>query len=223
MTRNGLAIFDIDGTLFPGADATIAAVKKALDELGLPQPDQAEITFLVGKPVGEMHAWLHSRFPANSANRLASLVDRYELEFVSTVTEPYPGIVDALEEIRRFASGMAICTNGPGPYVERVLSAHDLRRFFDYVRFHRVADDTKTGMVREILDRSAAWPAVVVGDRVDDVQAAHANRLKAVAVKYGYGSANELGAADATVAAAAELPAILESFLSSDQGGQRVW
>jgi phosphoglycolate phosphatase len=223
VTRNGLVIFDIDGTLYPGARATIAAVKQALDELGLPQPDDAEITFLVGKPVGEMHAWLHSRFRGNSANRLAVLVDRYELEFVSTVAKPYPGIVDALAETRRFAREMAICTNGPEPYVERVLNAHGLRRFFDHVRFHHTADDTKTRMVREILERSVARPAVVVGDRVDDVQAAHASGLKAVGVAYGYGSAKELSAADVTVATATELPAVLKPLLSPDQGDHRVW
>jgi phosphoglycolate phosphatase len=198
-------------------------VKQALDQLGLPQPDEAEIIFLVGKPLSEMHAWLRSRFPANSANRLVSLVDRYELESVSAVAEPYPGIVDSLAEIRRFASEMAICTNGPGPYVERVLNAHDLGHFFDYVRFHRAANDTKTRMVREILDRSPARPAVVVGDRLDDVQAAHASNLVAVAVNYGYGSARELSAADVTVAAATELPAVLRSLLSPDQGDQGVW
>jgi phosphoglycolate phosphatase-like HAD superfamily hydrolase len=146
-SRNGLVIFDIDGTLFQGADATIAAVKKALDELRLPPADQAEITFLVGKPVSEMHAWLYSRFPDDCADRLASLVDEYELEFVSSVAEPYPGVVDALAEIRGFAAEMAICTNGPGPYVERVLDVHGLIRFFDYVRYHRATGDTKARMV----------------------------------------------------------------------------
>jgi len=220
---NGLAIFDIDGTLFRGADATVAAVKMALEDIGLPQAQQADIKALVGKPVSDMHAWLRSWCPPEQADRLVATVDRYELDFVADGAMPYPGVIDALTEIRTFAAEMAICTNGPQLYVERVLEVHGLGRFFDRVRFHRAVDDTKVQMVRELLAQSPARPAVVVGDRHDDVQAAHANQLRAVAVNYGYGNAEELSAADVTVTAAMELPEVLRNLFSPSWRDRDVW
>ena len=110
---------------------------------------------------------------------------------------------------------MAICTNGGRAYVDCVMGAHDLGRYFDTVRYREATADSKPSMVRELLGRFAGRPALVVGDRGDDVEAAHRNGIKAVAVSYGYGSSTELAQADATAESAWEIPKAVDLLLNS--------
>ena len=212
--KHGLVIFDIDGTLFRGADATIAAVEAAFAEFGFPQPDPAEIPELVGKPTSDLHAWLSRHCPPGRADQLAAEVDRLELSFVADGASLYPGVLEALGKIRAFAAQMAICTNGPKGYVERVVADHKLGEFFHVIRYRQTAADTKVSMVRELLKQLQARPAVVVGDRRDDVEAAHQNGLAAVAVLYGYGSPAELAEADYVAVVASDLPSVTRLVLS---------
>jgi phosphoglycolate phosphatase-like HAD superfamily hydrolase len=56
---------------------------------------------------------------------------------------------------------------------------------------------------------------VVIGDREDDIRAAHDNGLKGVGASYGYGRDGELAEADALASSASELPTALERLLSA--------
>jgi phosphoglycolate phosphatase len=143
---------------------------------------------------------------------LVAAIDRYELDFIATRGQLFPRIPEALAEIRALVGQMAICTNGPQEYVERVITEHGLRPFFDEVRYHQSNEDTKVLMVRELLAQLGGRPGVVVGDRRDDVEAAHQNGLAAIAATYGYGAGDELSEADVAVASPAELPAAIRSL-----------
>jgi phosphoglycolate phosphatase len=219
MVKDSLAIFDLDGTLFEGKKVTLPAVQRAFQEMGLPQPDPREILSFIGKPAHVWHAWLYSYAPGETAPQLVAAIDRYELDFIATRGRLFPGIPQALAGIRAFVGQMAICTNGPQAYVERVIADHGLQRFFNQVRYPRSTDDTKMSMVRELLEGLGARPGVVVGDRRDDVRAAHENGLKAVAARYGYGDADELGAADVAVASPVELPGAIRSLFQNWDAG----
>jgi phosphoglycolate phosphatase len=59
----------------------------------------------------------------------------------------------------------------------------------------------------------------MVGDRVHDVRAAHANGLQAIGVLWGYGSRAELEAADALVATPAAIAPALDAL--RETGAQR--
>ena len=56
--------------------------------------------------------------------------------------------------------------------------------------------------------------AVMIGDRSHDIRAARMNGARAVGVAWGYGSHEELAAADAIVAAPADLPQVLRGLAS---------
>jgi len=46
-------------------------------------------------------------------------------------------------------------------------------------------------MVGELLAGLGGGPGAVIGDRADDLRAAHENRLTAIAAAYGFGSPEE--------------------------------
>ena len=163
MDTCGLVIFDLDGTLFQGAVATILAARGAFRERGISVPEDSEVQIYVGKPAADLHAWLRTHCSDEQAPKLLADVDRYELEYVSNGAELYPGAREALARIRARTTQMAMCTNGPQAYVDHVLDGHDLRRFFDGIRYRRVGDKDKAAMVRELLGDSAQGRRLLSG------------------------------------------------------------
>jgi phosphoglycolate phosphatase len=209
----GLAIFDLDGTLFRAETATVPAIRRAFQEMGLPEPDRRVILSFFGKPTGEYHAWLRAQCRPDQGDYVVAQVDRLELEYAVEQGELYPGIRQALVEIRALAVHMALCSNGPPPYVERILAAHGLAPFFGRVRCWQADGDNKMTMIGELLDAVRTRPAMVIGDRGDDVEAAHRHGATAIAVTYGYGSTQEFLKADRVVTSARALPGVIRGLL----------
>lgn len=216
--KRGLVVFDLDGTLFHSADATLPATMRAFREMGLPQPDRQEVLSFIGQSADAFHAWVRTCCPADLVPDLVASVDRYELELVANGATLFPGVREVLAEVRTFVDHMAICTNGYPGYVEQVIAAHQLRGYFDVIRYRYADDDTKISMVRELLDRLNGRPVVVVGDRHYDVEAAHQNGAIAIAASYGYGSAAELAPAEFAVSSPSELSGLIRSLLWNHHG-----
>lgn len=213
MSRRGLVIFDLDGTLFETARATVPAVEGAFEQLGLNPPTRDEICSFIGKPGSDFHAWLRRRSSGGNADELLAVIDELELRFVSERAALYPGAREMLCELRESAEHLAICSNGSDPYVDTVLSSHDIAHFFDHVRYRMSTKDTKPLMVRGLLAHLTGRPAVVVGDRQEDVDAARENGLQAIAATYGYGSPEELSGATAAAKTASELATLVHRII----------
>jgi phosphoglycolate phosphatase-like HAD superfamily hydrolase len=213
MARRGLVIFDLDGTLFNGVNATVAAVQRSFQEMGLQQPSTKDIQVHIGRPAHEFHGWVGSHCSAEQASHLVAAVDRYELDLISEKGELYPDVSAVLTTIRTLVSQMAICTNGPQTYAKRIIEVNDLARFFDHIRYWQSEEDTKTSMVGELLDKLHARPGFIIGDRRHDIEAARHNGLMAIAATYGYGAMDELKDADVAAYSPADLPGIVKNAL----------
>jgi phosphoglycolate phosphatase-like HAD superfamily hydrolase len=214
-TPHGLLIFDLDGTLFRTQTVTLPAVQRSFKAFGLPVPPDDAVLYFVGRPVSAFHAWLREQCPPEQAGALIAAVDRTELELIPETGQLFPGVRETLEALRAAVDQMAICTNGPRAYVERVVMTQGLSPFFDAVRYRKSSADSKPRMVRELLERLPARPALVIGDRSDDVQAAHENGLPIIAAAYGYGAATELAQADAALASVYALPHLVHMLMDT--------
>ncbi len=213
MDPRTLIIFDLDGTLFRTETASVPAVQESFRRFGLPVPAAEEVCAFFGKPGSEFHAWLRTRCPEGLTATLVAAVDALELEMIDQ-GELYPGVREALAELQAEGARLAICSNGPRNYVERVLNAHRIAPFFTAVRYRRSAEDTKPDMARELLQQLQAGPALVIGDRIEDVEAAHQNGLPAIAAAYGYGPPAERAAAEAQANSPDELPGLVQMLLA---------
>jgi phosphoglycolate phosphatase len=214
MPRRGLLIFDLDGTLFRTDTVSIPAVQSALRAAGFPPPpDEAVIEFF-GRPLQDFRAWAYRTYPGITEQVLDS-VDEWELQLVRERGKLYPGVHETLTALRAAMEHLAVCSNGPGPYVQQVVTSHGLAPYFDAVRWPRDGDTGKPGMVAELLARFSGRPAAVIGDRWDDIAAARESGILAIASAYGFGGAQEIAGADATAAAPQELPAIVARLFTS--------
>jgi len=132
---------------------------------------------------------------------------------------PYPGIDEALAALHAAGARLYVCTAKPHVYAERIVAHFGLARFFTAVYGADLAgrfDDKGTLMAHLIVEeRVAPAHATMIGDRGHDIRAARANGVRAVAVRWGYGSDEELADADAHVDVPGDLPAALLAGQSS--------
>jgi len=207
-------IFDVDGTLLQTDRITVPAVQRTFAAFGLPIPAAEDIRRFFGKPVEEYETWLAAQCPRERAAALVEATNRCELSLIGSEGRLYPGIREMLDVLHAEGHVLAICSNGPEAYVEAFLDAHAVRGYFSAVRARGAGCANKTAMVHEILKQFSARPAIVVGDRADDIAAAHANGAYAVAAAYGFGSKEEHVAADAVAASSLGLISCLRDLLA---------
>jgi len=215
---NAILIFDLDGTLFRTETITVPAVREAFAAYGLTPPDAREIRSLIGSASEEYRRWLAGLCPPDLALRIEHHAVARELELIPEAGELYPSIEEALHALRPSLPLMAICSNGPESYVRAVLEGCSIAGLFDAVRFRRDDDADKSQMLHDLLAAVRSLirgPGVVVGDRWDDVEAAHANGLAAIGAGWGYAAAGELDEADIVIDDPKQLTAAALRLLQS--------
>ena len=113
----------------------------------------------------------------------------------------YRGIPDALENMKRAGAQLYLATSKRTVFAKRILEHLNIAFFFDGIYGSEPGDalNHKPELVFHILSQHALsrHSCVMVGDRHYDISGAHANRMRAVGVLWGYGSRDELEAAGA--------------------------
>jgi len=211
--RRGLLIFDLDGTLFRGDRGTVRAVWETCDRFGLPRPGAEEINGYFGRPVHEFHDWFRAMAPGRDMTAFLEEMDRREFELVAETGELYPGVREMLERFRE-EFRLAICSNGSKIYIDTVLKSRGIDGLFDLVRHRKSPGENKTEMAREILAEIPERPAILAGDRRDDLLAAGGNGIPFIGSTYGFGGDGETDGADVLVREAREIPAAVERLLA---------
>jgi len=217
-----LIIFDVDGTLLQTDRITVPAVQRTFAAFGLPIPADEDIRRFFGKPVEDYEAWLAAQCPPERAAALVEATNRCELSLIGSEGRLYPGIREMLDALHAEGHVLAVCSNGPEAYIEEFLDAHAVRKYFSAVRTRSARCANKTAMVREILRKFSMRPVIVIGDRADDIDAAHDNGAYAIAVAYGFGSPEEHSMADAAAASSLELILRIRDLLARiSESGRR--
>jgi phosphoglycolate phosphatase len=215
LSATGLLIFDLDGTLFRTESVTVPAIQTSFAAYGLPAPPHETILPLIGTPMDDLRSWVHERCPEQRADDLFAEIESRELGLIATDGLLYAGVRGMLTELRSAGYQITLCTNGPTEYVRRVVESQDLDVFLDTSRNRISASDTKPAMVRSILAELDGRPAVVIGDRLGDVEAAHYNGLRSIAASYGYGTSEELAASDRVAQSPHDIPGLIAELAES--------
>ncbi len=207
-------IFDLDGTLIDSAHDVGAAVNRVLADHGLAPIEAAEQRALMGEGgrVRTRKAFaLRGRLldDAELSARVRDFV-RYYGEKPVESTVPYAGVPETLRRLAAAGVRIGVCTNKYEASARDVLARLGLMPLVEDVAGADSFDVRKPhpGHILKLLARMDADPAtaLMVGDSIHDVEAAHAAGLKVIAVSWGYTlvPAGELGA-DAVIHRFADL------------------
>ncbi len=217
-------LFDLDGTLTDNHEGIARSIRHALGLLGVAEPGPAALRRCVGPPLRASLAQLLATDDAALVERaLAHYRERYaELGWKENAV--YPAIAETLARLAATGATLYVCTSKPLLFAQRIVGHFGLAPHFAGIYGVDLAGtlDDKTTLVAWLLESEglAANECVMIGDREHDVQAAHANGARALAVLWGYGSRAELEAAgaDAIVATPEDLPAALAAIPAAGPG-----
>jgi len=201
--KDGVLLFDLDGTLTDPKPGIVGCIRFALDQLAVACPGDVALAGFIGPPLRETFASLMWTAEADPIEKAMAL---YRLRFAETglyQNQVYDGVRTMLERAAVSAAAMYVATSKPAIYDDRIVKHFGLAGHFHKVYGPELdgRHDNKAELLAHLLaeERIAPDVAVMIGDRAADVRAAKANGLKSVGVLWGYGSQTELVNAGADI------------------------
>jgi phosphoglycolate phosphatase len=186
--------FDLDGTLVDTAPDLIDTLNLVFEREGLPPVPYATARNLIG---GGARAMIVRGLEAEGRNVSKTELDALVADFLAHYGEhladksrPFPGLVEALDELTAQGFRLAVCTNKLERLASGLLDALELSN-----RFAAICGQDTFGIQKpdpQILLRTIsaaggdAKRAVMIGDSEMDVRTARAAGMPIVAVDFGY-------------------------------------
>ncbi|MGK9232463.1 HAD hydrolase-like protein [Inquilinus limosus] len=214
-------LLDLDGTLVDSQPGILMSCRAALRALGHVPELSLDLSAIIGPPIDDVMRLLLEPF---GDDRVIEAVAAYRADYGQNGlynSFPYSGVTQALTEIRQSDARLYLATSKRTKFALRILEHLNLAPLFDgiYGSEDGGALDYKPELISHIIERHALVPShcVMVGDRRYDVSGAHANRMRALGVLWGYGTRDELesAGADDLVAEPAGLPAAVLAIATS--------
>jgi phosphoglycolate phosphatase len=217
-------LFDLDGTLLDTVADIALALNRALLDHGCSAVPEADVRRMIGRgsPILIERALAAQDRVLDTAARSAVL-ERFffhygELEELNEDSaQPFKGAAESLHALHGAGLGTAVVTNKQKRFADALLRRLDLARSVDVVVggdccARRKPDPQPLLFACQSL-RVPPIQALMVGDSINDVQAARAAGIPVVCVTYGYNEGRDPRTldCDALLDTLDELPALLQA------------
>jgi phosphoglycolate phosphatase len=215
-------LFDLDGTLLDTAADIALALNRVMLEYGGRPLEESEVRRMIGRgsPILIERAVAAQGRVIDGATQ-AAMVERFfhhygELEELNEDrAQPYPGAADCLRRLHGAGLRIAVVTNKQHRFADALLKRLDLAVWVDVVIGGDTCERRKPDPQPLLFSCESlqvpASEALMVGDSVNDVEAARAAGIPVVCVSYGYNEGRDPRTldCDALLDSLSELPALL--------------
>lgn len=207
-----IIVFDNDGTLYPAGPAVGELVLKAHAEyvkrnnLDIPTPDMAWLEYMIGVDAKEFYAEMMPGQPPQVREDFEEFCLDYELKAVHEHPYMYDGAEEVLSALHAAGRQLALVTNGGPTYVKHIWDACGYGRFFS-ASYPNIPPEfaSKGERLKRAISDLGGLPAVMVGDRLSDLEAAQYAGAMFIGCGYGYSQPGELDAAPTVIEDISEL------------------
>jgi phosphoglycolate phosphatase len=209
-------MIDLDGTLADTIPDLAAAANRMLRELGCPELEVENIRRFVGKGIPKLveralAASTGGDISAELMARAMPVFERCYAEANGTHTVVYPGVSEGLRALREMQLPLACVTNKSGRFTAPLLEQLGISRFFSQV----IAGDAlpqKKPDPAQLLHACRGFGIVpremlMIGDSVNDAEAARAAGCPVFCVTYGYNEGQDVRELDVD----AIVPSLIEA------------
>ena len=208
------AIFDFDGTLADSERLTLSIYNEHAPRLGVPPVTADDVEHL--RTLGPFDALKELNIPMWKVPRVVHAV-RTGMHAQMGQLAPFPGIVEALHELRAGGAHCYVLSTNSASNIEAFLNRYDMNLF------EKLAGGSsafgKARYLRKLIrtERLAFDRAFYVGDEVRDIHAARDAGVRSVAVSWGYSARAALleRGPDVLVDAPSELARRILAFAAS--------
>ena len=206
-------IFDLDGTLSDSAEGIVRSINYALPKLGFDELPKKDLLKYIGPPLNIIIEHLTG---IKDEDFLLKAVATFRERYFSIgykENELYSGINDALNQLTNRGDTLCVATAKRQDIAENVLRYFGIEEFFTQVHgsdLYRKKVDLLKDMINDsTLNKNRM---IMIGDRDSDFLAATEAGIPSLAVRWGYGSEEELKLATAIVAKPRDLPEAITKY-----------
>ncbi len=209
--------FDLDGTLIQSEYGIFDAVLYALEKFDYRLEDRSVLRKFIGPPLFVSFTEYLGFAPADAEQAVVYYRDYYSRKGIYQ-SPLYDGVREMLQTLKDSGRRLALVTSKPEMFAKRVLDHREITPYFDLIAAPAPEDHNsgKAPLLLKAMGELGIDPAevVMVGDRLYDINGANDAGVRSIGVLYGYGSAEELTEAGATVLA--ETPADVAKICLED-------
>lgn len=192
--KQNIILFDLDGTLTDSAEGVINACQYMQKKMGMQVWETADLKFIVGPPL--MKTFTEDFAMDRETAEKALVIYR---EYYTTIglyeNKVYPGIKEMLEDLNAKGKRMAVATSKKEEMASTILEHFGIAKYFEVIGGDKreVGRDNKAKVIDYVLEtmQAAKDDVIMVGDRMFDIEGAHAIGIPCIAVEFGYGDRAE--------------------------------
>lgn len=185
-------LFDFDGTIANSLEIALQVTNRLAKEFGYPITSLEEFKQLKNLTSREI-----LKQAKISVFVVPFLVRRFNAEFGQSIQHLpiFPDIRETLLELKQQGHWLAIVSTNSEKNIRAFLKTQELSHVFDQV-VSSSRPFGKSRLIKKILRQNQFHPETVyyVGDETRDIEAARKSRVRAIAVTWGFNSAEILAA-----------------------------
>ena len=188
--------FDLDGTITDSKPGILKCIRHALDAKGVPYTEE-QLDQMVGPPFRvSMRDILGVTDTAIIEDMIRLYRGEYEVSGWRDCTV-YPGMRELFARLKEGGIRLAVATSKPLRFTVMMLDGLELSRYFDFIGGAESdsSRDSKIAVIRYVMENlgmRSPEGALMVGDRLYDMDGAKEAGMHSAGVLWGYGGKEEL-------------------------------
>lgn len=200
-------IFDLDGTIVKSEKGIINGFKYVKDKFKIDIDDKYFKSF-IGPPLKDSFEKYMNLKGKENEEAVTAFRDYYRTKGLNEL-EVYPHIKDCLKKLKEDNFNIYMATSKFEKYAREILKNNNIEKYFDFIA-GASGDDSRSEKADVLAflissENLKREESLMVGDKIHDIEGARENKIKTLAVLYGYGNREEVKSADFIVEKSADL------------------
>ena len=203
ITNKNYILFDLDGTLTDPKVGICTCAQYALKAFDIEEPDLDKLEPFIGPPLKDSFM----QYYGLSEEQALVAIEKYRERFSVTgkyENKIYEGIPALLSNLKDYGYHLAVASYKPECFVKDILNHFNIAKYFEVIVGSELDGERveKSEVIHEALNQLFHYgkirkeQVVMIGDRKFDIEGAKEMGVTSIAVTYGYGSREELTAAE---------------------------
>lgn len=190
--------FDLDGTITDSKPGILKCIRAALDVKGVPYTE-AQLDLMVGPP---FRVSMRDILGVYDTELIEDMIRLYRADYEVSGWRDctvYAGMRELFARLKEGGLRLAVATSKPLKFTVMMLDALKLSPYFDFIGGAESdsSRDSKIEVIRYVMENLGmkdASGALMVGDRLYDIDGAKLAGMDSAGVLWGYGGREELAA-----------------------------